>query len=154
MESTNDGSNLLHGHITQAILVDFFAVYNELGFGFLESVYRVALQRALQQKGLHVQRDWPVDVYFRSAVVGRFQADLVVEDCVVVEAKAVRTILPEHRAQLLHYLKATRMEVGLLLNFGRNPEFQRLIFTQRGAAAADGTMTKALVSDRFHGSQP
>jgi hypothetical protein len=72
-------------------------VYNELGFGFLESVYRVALERALREKGV----------------------------------KAVRTILPEHRAQLLHYLKATRMEVGMLLNFGRNPAFQRLIFTQR-----------------------
>ena len=120
---------LRHGTITRAILVTFFEVYNEVGSGFLESVYCTALARALAAKGLHVDREVPIDVFFRCEVIGRCFADLVVENRVIAEVKAVRRLVPEHRAQLLHYLRGTAMEVGLLLNFGSRPQFQRFIFS-------------------------
>jgi len=78
---------------------------------------------------IRVDREVPIDVFFRYEVIGRFHADLVVEDRVIVEVKAVRVIVPEHRAQLMHYLRATAMEVGLLLNFGARPQFQRFIYS-------------------------
>jgi GxxExxY protein len=120
---------LVHGEITRKILVTFFEVYNELGTGFLESVYHTALSQALTAKGMGVAREVPIDVFFRQAVIGRFYADLVVDDRVIIELKAARTLAPEHHAQLLHYLRATAMEVGLLLNFGPRPQFQRLVFS-------------------------
>ncbi len=122
-------AEFLHGELTHRILVTFFAVYNELGAGFLESVYRVALSRALQEEGLRVEQEWPVDVFFTHAVVARFHADLVVDQRLVLQLKAVRTLLPEHNAQLIHYLRATTFEVGLLLNFGKSPEFKRLVYS-------------------------
>lgn len=118
-----------HADVTRRILITFFEVYNELGSGFLESVYRSALARALQDAGLHVEQEWPIDVYFRNALVGRFHTDLLVDNRVILELKTVRTLLPEHHAQLIHYLRATRFEVGLLLNFGRSPEHKRLIYS-------------------------
>ena len=120
---------LLHAEITRRVLVTFFEVYNELGAGFLESVYRAALARALTISGAVVDQEVPIDVFFRHAVIGRFYADLVVENRVVVEVKAVRSLVPEHEAQLLHFLRATAMEIGLLLNFGPRPAFQRLIYS-------------------------
>lgn len=124
-------ANFPRGELTRRILVAYFAVYNELGSGFLESVYRVALARALEEEGIQVEQEAPIDVFFRKAVVGRFHADLVVEDCVVIEIKAVRALLPAHDAQLIHYLRATTIEVGLLLNFGKTPEFKRLIYSNK-----------------------
>ncbi|HVT39136.1 MAG TPA: GxxExxY protein [Gemmatimonadaceae bacterium] len=121
--------SLLHGKLTGRIIIAFFEVYNELGHGFLEVVYHAALARALRDHGLHVDREVPIDVFFRQIVIGRFHADLVVEARVVGELKAVRRILPEHEAQLLHYLRATAMEVGLVLNFGPRPDFKRLIYS-------------------------
>lgn len=131
MTAAADGNpgELRHGTITRPILVTFFEVYNELGSGFLESIYQTAIARALAAKGLRVEREVPIDVFFRCAVIGRCFADLVVEDRVIVEVKAVRRLVPEHEVQLLHYLRATAMEVGLLLNFGPRPQFQRLIFS-------------------------
>jgi GxxExxY protein len=128
-ETNSISRGLLHGKLTERIIVAFFEVYNELGHGFLEVVYHAALARALRDRGLHVDREVPIDVFFRQAVIGRFHADLVVEARVVVELKAVRRILPEHEAQLLHYLRATAMEVGLVLNFGPRPDFKRLIYS-------------------------
>jgi GxxExxY protein len=124
-----DDGRLLHGEITRKILVTFFEVYNELGSGFLESVYHEALSRALGAKGMRVEREVGVDVFFRRAVIGRFYADMVVDDRVIIELKAARTLAPEHEAQLLHYLRGTAMEVGLLLNFGPRPQFKRLVFS-------------------------
>jgi GxxExxY protein len=126
-----DRTELLHGDLTRRILITFFEVYNELGSGFLESVYRVAFARALRDEGLNVEQEWPIDVFFRHVIVGRFHADLVVNNCVVVELKTVRTLLPEHHAQLIHYLRATTFEVGLLLNFGRSPEYKRLVYSNK-----------------------
>ena len=127
--SARTSGRLLHAEITRRVLVTFFALYNELGTGFLESVYRTALARALTASGAVVDQEVPIDVFFRHAVIGRFYADLVVDNRVIVEVKAVRGFVPEHKAQLLHYLRATAMEVGLLLNFGRRPQFQRLIYS-------------------------
>jgi GxxExxY protein len=127
--SAQTNGRLLHAEITRRVLATFFEVYNELGAGFLESVYRTALARALTASGAVVDQEVPIDVFFRHAVIGRFFADLVVENRVIVEVKAVRSFVPEHQAQLLHYLRATAMEVGLLLNFGPRPQFRRLIYS-------------------------
>jgi len=117
-----------HGEITQKIIGVFFEVYNELGHGFLESVYEKSLEVALNAMGVKVRRQIEVPVWFRSHQVGDFTADMLVDDCVLVELKAARTLDSSHEAQLLNYLRATEIEVGLLLNFGLKAQFKRLIF--------------------------
>lgn len=117
----------LHSEITEKVLGIFFEVYNELGGGFLECVYQQALRIALVQAGLKVAIEVPVPVYFRAEVVGNFRADLVVNDCVLLELKAVSAFDRAHEGQLLHYLRATKLEVGLLLNFGPRAQFKRFI---------------------------
>lgn len=98
-----------------------------MGFGFLESVYEKALVIALRQSGLSVKNQYPVKVIFRNEIAGEFFADLLVEDKVIVELKAVRSLVPEHQAQVINYLKATGIEVGLLVNFGNQKlEYKRL----------------------------
>lgn len=121
-------TDLKHGLITDRILGVFYDVYNELGWGFLESVYHQSLVLALQSVGLRVNSKVPIPVWFRGIRVGRFEADILVESCVLLELKAVRTLDSSHRAQLTNYLRATEIEVGLLLNFGEKPEFKRVIF--------------------------
>jgi GxxExxY protein len=121
------GFSGLHSEVTEKILGVFFEVYNELGGGFLESVYQQALKIALVQAGLRVDVEVPVPVYFRGEIVGNFRADLMVDDCVLVELKAVSAFDRAHDGQVLHYLRATRVEVGLLLNFGPKPQFRRFI---------------------------
>ncbi|MCD6102296.1 MAG: GxxExxY protein [Candidatus Cloacimonetes bacterium] len=117
--------------ITEKIIKAFYEVYNDLGHGFLESVYENALYILLLEYGLQVERQKEIAVYFRGKMVGFFKTDLVVENKVIIELKAVKCILPEHEAQLLNYLKATDIEVGLLLNFGKKPEFIRRIFDNK-----------------------
>jgi GxxExxY protein len=114
--------------ITEKIIGVFYDVYNELGFGFLESVYAKSMAIALRESGLMVHHQVPITVWFREQAVGDFRADLLVENNVLVELKSVRTLEPVQDAQLLHYLKSTEIEVGLLLNFGLNPRFRRLVF--------------------------
>ena len=121
-------TDLKHGLITEQILGVFYDVYNELGHGFLESVYHRAFLTALRAKGLKVCSRVAIPVWFRGERVGHFEADLLVEDCVLLELKAARMLDSSHRAQLMNYLRATEIEVGLLLNFGEKPEFKRLIF--------------------------
>jgi GxxExxY protein len=121
-------TDLKHGLITDQILRVFYDVYNELGHGFLESVYHRSLVLALTAKGLNVRSRVAIPVWFRGQQVGQFEADVLVENCVLLELKAARLLDTSHRAQLLNYLRATEIEVGLLLNFGERPEFQRLIF--------------------------
>jgi|ERR1044072_7839263 GxxExxY protein len=121
-------TDLKHGLITDRILKVFYDVYNELGHGFLESVYHKSLVLALESAGLKVCNRVAIPVWFRGNQVGSFEADVLVEDCVQLELKAARLLDTSHRAQLLNYLRATEIEVGLLLNFGERPEFQRLIF--------------------------
>ena len=106
----------------------FYDVYNELGHGFLESVYQKAMVIALRQAGLRADPEHPVPVWFRGQPVGEFSADVLVERSVILELKAIRTLEIAHEAQLLHYLRATDIEVGLLLNFGPNPQIKRMAF--------------------------
>jgi GxxExxY protein len=103
-------------------------VYNELGFGFLESVYHRAMLIALNQAGLRAEPSVSLPVYFRGRLVGDFIADIIVEGLVILELKAADELAPAHDSQLLNYLKASSAEVGLLLNFGPRPRFRRLIF--------------------------
>jgi GxxExxY protein len=117
-----------HQEITEKIIKAFYAVYNELGHGFLESVYHQAMAIALREEGLPVKQEAPIAVYFRGQLVGEFRADLLVSDAVVVELKAARAVESVHEAQLMNYLRATNIEVGLLMNFGPKPEFKRFIF--------------------------
>jgi GxxExxY protein len=118
-----------HEKLTGKIIEVFYDVYNELGSGFLESVYANAMAIALSQSGLKVQPQAPICVTFRGHVVGDFFADLLVNDAVILELKAVRVIDPIFEAQLLNYLRATHIEIGLLMNFGPKPEFKRLAFS-------------------------
>ena len=119
---------LKHSALTDKIIGAFYDVYNELGYGFLESVYEEALAIALQEAGLRVQRQVSITVWFRGQDVGDFRGDLLVDGAVLLELKAGRTLDKAHEAQLLHYLRATEIEVGLLLNFGEQPQFRRLLF--------------------------
>src|SRR6185369_5961875 len=121
-------TDLKHGSITDQILRVFYDVYNELGHGFLESVYHRSLVLALESSGLSVSSRVAIPVWFRGHQVGHFEADVLVESCVLLELKAVRILDWSHRAQLLNYLRATDIEVGLLLNFGERPEFKRVVF--------------------------
>ncbi len=116
---------LKHKELTEVILKTFYDVYNELGYGFLERVYQNAMFLALQEAGLKVEAQRRIKVYFRGKVVGDYFADIIVNDCVILELKAAVCLLDEHELQLINYLKATNIEVGLLLNFGKEPEFIR-----------------------------
>jgi GxxExxY protein len=116
-----------HVELTERVIGVFYDVYNELGFGFLESVYREAMRLALTQAGLTVKTEVPVPVSFRGVVVGVFRADLIVDDVVLVELKATELIARQHESQTLHYLRATSIEVGLLINFGPTPRCKRFV---------------------------
>ncbi|CAN5557777.1 GxxExxY protein [soil metagenome] len=119
---------MLHHELTEKIIGVFYDVYNELGHGFLESAYETAMVIALRETGLVVEQQVEIPVWFRGQKIGTFFAALLVEGCVIVELKAVRSIDPSHEAQLLHYLRATQIELGLLLNFGVRPEIKRKIY--------------------------
>ena len=121
---------LQHEEVTKAIIGCAFEVINELGAGFLESVYEKALLLALRQKGMSATAQHPVRVMFRNECVGDFYADIFVEGKVIVELKAVKSVTPEHQAQIINYLNATGIEVGLLINFG-NPKLEYKRFTRK-----------------------
>jgi GxxExxY protein len=118
---------LKHKELTYKIIGVFYDVYNEVGHGFLESVYQKSLGFALQAEGLKVSNYTKIPVWFRGQRVGQFEGDMLVENCVLLELKVARCLDRSHIAQLLNYLRATDIEVGLLLNFGLKPEFKRLI---------------------------
>jgi len=126
-----NADRLKYKEITDIILKSFYEVYNELGDGFLESVYGNALYIVLTGYGLCVERQKNISVFFRGNMIGDFKADLIINKKVIVELKAVRALDPAHEAQLINYLKATNIEVGLLLNFGRKSEFKRFVFDNK-----------------------
>jgi GxxExxY protein len=119
---------LRRSELTDKIIGVFYDVYNELGYGFLESTYAEAMVIALQDAGLQVAREVTVPVWFRGRKAGQYFADLLVEGTILLELKTARNIDSANEAQLLHYLRATQIEVGLLLNFGMRPQFRRLLF--------------------------
>ena len=122
-------ANLLHKSITDVILKVYYEVYNELGAGFLEKVYQNTMYFELLAKGHKVEAQKSIKVYFKKQLVGEYFADLIVDDKVIVELKACELLMNAHIAQTMNYLKATEIEVGLLLNFGEEPEFKRFIYT-------------------------
>jgi len=124
-----DAVGLLHRDISRRVIGAFFETYNELGHGFLEGVYEAALAVRLEECGLAFERQVPIEVRFHGRIVGCFRADLLVENRVLVEIKAGGSLLAAHEAQLLNYLKATGIQLGLLLNFGPRAEFRRRVFS-------------------------
>lgn len=119
---------LLHAELTDKIIQCFYKVYNTLGYGFLEKVYERSLILELTESGLICQSQYPITVYYKGADVGHYCADILVENIIILELKATDIVLA-HEYQLMNYLKATEIEVGLLLSFGKEPKFSRKIFT-------------------------
>ena len=120
---------MLHEDITGKIIQCFYKVNNTLGYGFLEKVYENALKIELIKMGLKVEQQKNIRVHYDGTEVGNYFADLIVNDVVIIELKAAESLCEEHEIQLINYLKATKIEVGLLLNFGKKAEFRRKIFT-------------------------
>ncbi len=120
---------LLHKNITDIILKSYYKVFNNLGYGFLEKVYENALFYELKKQGLVCEKQKPIKVYYDEIQVGEYYADIIVNECIIIELKAAESLAEEHEFQLINYLKATDIEVGLVLNFGKNPQFKRKIFT-------------------------
>ena len=119
---------LKHEDLTELIIKAFFNVYNTLGYGFLEKVYENAMMIELKSLGLNAEKQKPISVYYKNLNVGEYFADIIIDNKVIVELIAAEGIIEENEAQLLNYLKATQIEVGLLLNFGKKPQFKRQIF--------------------------
>lgn len=119
----------LHKEITNKIIKAFYNVYNELGYGFLEKVYENAMLLELRKMKLLCEKQKPIKVYYDKIVIGEYFADIIVEDKIIVELKAAENICQEHEIQVINYLKSTNIEVGLLLNFVKEPQFKRKIFT-------------------------
>jgi GxxExxY protein len=122
-------TDLLHKELSDVIISSFYTVYNALGYGFLEKVYENALYSELNNKGLLCEKQKLIKVYYGQKIVGEYFADMIVENTIILELKAAESLMAEHEAQLVNYLKATEIEVGLLLNFGKKPSFKRKIFT-------------------------
>ncbi len=120
--------NFLHSDITDKLIKIFYKVYSNLGYGFLERVYENAMFIELQKTGLNVKRQSPIKVFYDDSQVGLYFADLLIDDKVIVELKAAEGLCEEHETQLINYLKATEIEVGILLNFGKKPEIRRKVF--------------------------
>ena len=121
-------NELLHKEFTSKILKIFYDVYNELGYGFLERVYQNALFYELEQFGFKVDAQKKIKVYYKDLIVGDYVADIIVNDLVILELKAQEYLVEANEFQLINYLKATDCEVGLLLNFGKKPEFIRKVY--------------------------
>lgn len=121
--------NFLHKKLSDSILKIYYEVYNKLGYGFLEKVYQNAMYLELKSQGYKVDAQKQIKVYYKNQVVGEYYADLFVEDSIILELKACECLMDAHQAQLLNYLKATKIEIGFLLNFGEEPEFKRCIYT-------------------------
>ena len=121
-------SEVKHKDLTDQIINAFFQVYNTLGYGFPEKIYENAMLIELRKRGLKVEQQPKIKVYYEGELVGEFEADLIVVDAVIVELKAVDQLHPKYEAQLLSYLKSTIYEVGLLLNFGPRPQIDRKVY--------------------------
>ena len=124
--------------LTNKILRAYYNVYNRLGYGFLEKVYENALVLELKRMSIHGRRQVPIKVYDVGELVGEYYADILVDDRVIIELKAAESLCEEHEAQLINYLRATSIEVGLLFNFGQKPEFRRKVFENQYKKSVHG----------------
>jgi len=118
---------MLYENITGEIIKAFYNVYNTLGAGFLEKVYEKALLIELKELGLNAESQKEVIVFYKGQEIGKYIADIVVEGKVIVEIKAIKELNKNHEAQIINYLKATKIKVGLLVNFGDELKFKRRI---------------------------
>jgi GxxExxY protein len=125
-------SKYKHSELTDRVIGVFYEVYNELGFGFLESVYRNSLRIALLERGLTVEQEVPVTVLFHGKNVGDFRGDLVVNGTILLELKTAENIVAAHESQVLNYLRSTAIELGIILNFGPKPQVRRLLLDNSG----------------------
>ncbi len=123
-----DLKDFKYKELTEKIIMIFYKVYNKLGYGFLEKVYENAMMIEFKREGVSVISQASIKVFYENEIVGEYFADILVDDKVIVEIKAARTLALEHEAQLLNYLKATDFEIGILLNFGPKPEIKRKVF--------------------------
>lgn len=122
---------MIEEELTGQIIKCYYKVYNTLGHGFLERIYHNSMIIELVSQGLRVETEKPIAVFYQGRVVGTFVADIVVEDRVVVELKANERLIEAHEAQLVNYLRATEIEIGLLFNFGKTAEFKRKVFSNK-----------------------
>ena len=123
-----DFQDFKHTKVTERIIEVFYRVYNKLGYGFLEKVYENAMMIEFRKEGVHAVSQFAIKVFYENQIIGEYYADILVDNKVIVEIKAAKWLAEENEAQLLNYLKATDIEVGLLLNFGPKPEIKRKIF--------------------------
>ena len=118
-----------HEDLTSKIIACAYKIHNTLGFGFLEAVYQNALLIELMKAGLQAEKEKKIKVYYQNQLIGDYMADIIVEDKIILELKSVKELHPAHSAQLINYLKATGIEIGLLINFGESVEIKRKVFT-------------------------
>jgi len=123
-----DYQDFKHKELTEKIINIFYRVYNKLGYGFLEKVYENAMMIEFKREGILAISQSPIKVFYEGDVIGEYYADILVDNKVIIEIKAAKRLVEENEAQLLNYLKATDIEVGLLLNFGTEPEVKRKAF--------------------------
>ena len=123
-----DDKDYKYQELTEKIIGVFYNVYNTLGYGFLEKVYENAMMLDFDKENITAISQYAIKVFYQDEIVGEYFADILVDNKVIVEIKAVRNLASENEAQLLNYLKATDKEVGLLLNFGPEPEIKRKVF--------------------------
>ena len=124
-----DTNNYLHSELSEQIIRAFYNVYNALGYGFLEKVYENAMMIELDKMELECVQQQSINVFYGGSKVGKYFADIIVENKIIFELKAAKNLIEEHEAQLVNYLRDTNVEVGLLLNFGKSPQHKRRVLT-------------------------
>ena len=124
------GDNYKYSEITDKIIRAYYNVYNKLGYGFLEKVYENAMMMELPKFGLDCKNQFPIKVYYDEKPIGDYYADIIVNNLIIIELKAAESLCEEHECQLINYLKATELEVGILFNFGKEPQFKRKVLTK------------------------
>ena len=140
---------MIDEELTGPIIKAFYKVYNSLGYGFIESVYHNAMIVELVGSRLSLETKKPIAVYYGANVIGTFEADLVVEKKVILELKAKESLHPAHEAQLINYLRATEVELGLLFNFGRRAEFKRKYFSNKNKKRLESGVEPGILESLF-----
>ncbi|MGI8545093.1 MAG: GxxExxY protein [Aridibacter sp.] len=138
---------MIEEELTSQIIKAFYEVYNTLGYGFLEKVYEKALLLELSEMGFVVRAQMPIDVYYSGEIVGEYFADLVIENKVILEIKTAEAISNAHESQTINYLRATNIEVGLILNFGQSATFKRKAFANSRKSFAKNDSNKSMIDN-------